>query len=160
MPMRVAAFADDTEGIPDDAILYRRVVWNLIGGRQKCPPGAVASLNGNCFADWSAEKAIEEGFPGPCMSVGLSTVLEELRFTPEKMLENYPDYGLAFVTAAELRKLAKADGTPCPQGIMTAATDAEPWHGVVFDLAGGRRAGSAKNAIAKAAQWKVPLTNT
>jgi hypothetical protein len=67
MSMRVAAFEDDAEAVPDDALLYRRVVWSKIGGREHCPAGHVGKLNSNCFTDWPADKALEEGLPGPCM---------------------------------------------------------------------------------------------
>jgi hypothetical protein len=113
MSMRVAAFEDDAEAVPDDALLYRRVVWSKIGGREHCPAGHVGKLNSNCFTDWPADKALEEGLPGPCMSVGISSELERLGFTAEKMLENYPECGLACVSAGDLRKLARADANGC-----------------------------------------------
>jgi hypothetical protein len=94
------------------------------------------------------------------MSVGVSTVLAEEGLSPEKMLEGYPGYGLAYFSAGDVRRLTKADGTtPCPQGVMLAPTEAEPWHGVVFDLSGTRRGKAAKNAIARIATWLVPLIN-
>jgi hypothetical protein len=84
-------------------------------------------------------------------------VLEEHGFGPEKMLENYPDQGLAWALAADLRKLEKASGDPCPQGIMLVPTDDEPWHGVVFDLSAGYKSTQVGKAIAKVSQWAVPL---
>jgi hypothetical protein len=161
MPLRIAAFEDDVEAVPDEAILYRRIVWNKIGGRERCAVGATASLNDNCFTDWPADKALEEGFPGPCMSVGVSTVLASLGYTPDKMVENYPECGLACMSAGDLRNLTKMDKSqsPCPQGMMLAATDAEPWHGVVFDLAGGQRGAAARKAILRVARWVIPLVN-
>src|SRR6266498_2009226 len=97
MPMRVDTFADDLAAVPDEAIGYRRVAWDRIGGRERCPVGWVAKLRPNAFSD-------------------------------------YPEDRLACVLAGDLRKLAKGDGKLCPQGLMPAATDDEPWHGVVFDL--------------------------
>lgn len=70
MTEEVTELADDPAGVPDDAILLRRVDWDKIGGRDSCPPGKQAALNGNCFSDYSAAKAREYGFAGPCMSVG------------------------------------------------------------------------------------------
>ena len=157
--MRFAAFTDDDEAVPDDAILYRRVVWDKLGGRGRCPVGESPCLNGNCFTDWPADRAAAEGFPGPCMSVGVSTELDRLGLTPEKMLENYPECGLAGVSAGDLRRLVKGDGKECPQGMMLAATEAEPWHGVVFDSAGGQRTRGARDAIAATARWVIPLVN-
>jgi hypothetical protein len=95
------------------------------------------------------------------MSVGVSTVLVRLGYSPDKMVENYPECGLACVSAAALRGLRKLDKSqsPCPQGIMLAATEAEPWHGIVFDLAGGPRGGAARKAIFRVSHWVVPLVN-
>lgn len=72
------------------------------------------------------------------------------------MLEKYPTMGLVVVVAGALRNLAKGDG-PCPQGIMLAPTDEEPWHAVVFDLASAKRSGGAQKAIVKLAEVIVPL---
>jgi hypothetical protein len=69
MTEAAAAFEDDAERIPDSAILYRRVDWDKIGGRDKYPPGATGTLNGNCFTDYPEWRALEMGLPGPCMSV-------------------------------------------------------------------------------------------
>jgi hypothetical protein len=160
MPRRILTFEDDADAVPDEAILYRRIVWDKIGGRGKYPQGAAGHLNGNCFTDWSAEKADQEGLPGPCMSVGVSIVLDSLGYPAEKILDGYPECGLACITAGALRTLTKADGTPCPQGIMLAPTEKEPWHGVVFDPSGGQRGRAARNAIATVADWIVPLVNS
>jgi hypothetical protein len=161
MPGKAIRPEDDPEAVPDTAMLYRRVAWDKIGGRSRCPLGEVGRLNANCFTDWPPDAAAEAGFLRPCMSVGVSTVLERLGYSPEKMLEDYPDYGLACVTAGVLRSLTKADGiTPCPQGIMLAPTEKEPWHGVVFDLTSERRSGAAKSAIVAAAKWVIPLLNS
>jgi len=161
MPGRAITLEDDADAVPDEAILFRRVAWDKIGGRGKCPPGATGRLNANCFTDWPQEAAAKAGFPRPCMSVGVSTVLEELGYPPEKMLEDYPECGLACVNAGALRNLTRADGsTRCPQGIMLAPTEKEPWHGVVFDLTSERRGGAAKTAIAAAARWVIPLVNS
>jgi hypothetical protein len=150
MPPRVDSFTDDLVAIPDDAIVYRRVAWDRIGGQANCEVGAVATLNGNCFTDYPEPRARELGYPGCCMSVGVAKVLQEQGFGPEKMLERYPDEGLAWILAADLRKLEKATGEPCPQGLMLVPTDDEPWHGVVFDMATGRKSEAVKKAIAKA----------
>jgi hypothetical protein len=159
MPQRIIDLVDDAIAVPDDAILYRRVVWGKIGGREKCPRGEVASLNGNCFTDWPPDAAAREGFAGPCMSVGVGTVLDNLGYTPDRILDGYPECGLACVTAGALRSLTKADGTSCPQGVMLAPTEKEPWHGVVFDRTSERRGGAARNAIAQLAEWVIPLIN-
>src|SRR5487761_177666 len=159
MPTRVDTFADDLAAGSGDAIVYRRIAWDRIGGRERCPVGCVAKLRPNAFSDYPEDSAREQGFPGRCMSMGVGAVLERLGFPPEKMLERYPDEGLACVLAADLRKLTKGDDTPCPQGLMLAATDDEPWHGIVFDLTVGYKTEAAKAAIARICRWVVPLIN-
>jgi hypothetical protein len=157
--MRVDAFADDLAAVPDETIVYRRVSWDKIGGRERCPVGCAANLRPNAFSDYPEAKALELGFPGRCMSIGVGIVLKGSGFRPEKMLERFPEEGLASMLAADLRKLTKGNGEPCPQGLMLAATDDEPWHGVVFDLTAGYKTEAAKAAIARISSWAVPLRN-
>ncbi|SRR6266511_1051739 len=154
-----AEFVDDVEAIPDDAVLYRRVPWDMIGGKAKCPRGARATLNENCFTDWPDAKARQVGLPGPCMSVGVSVVLDQHNKPAATVLDSYTDFGLAWVRAGDLRRLERADGTPCPQGIMLCPTEREPWHGVVFDMKSRPRGGAAKKAIVRIADWLIPLVN-
>lgn len=98
------------------------------------------------------------GYPGPCMSVGASHVLSREGYAPAHLLAGWPDYGLAQVSAGQLRNLTRlgAPHDPCPQGIMLAPTVEEPWHAVVFDHAGKRTSAVCK-AIAAAATWHIPL---
>lgn len=149
---------DDREAIPDDVVLYRRVDWDKIGGKGKYAPGEVGRLNKNCFTDQGAEVAAEHGLPGPCMSVAAGNHLPD-DYPPERLLDSWPGYGLASFTARDVRNLSRADGSPCPQGVMLAPTEAEPWHAVVFDLADpdAKRSGGACRAIAERAEWVVPL---
>ncbi len=151
------AFVDDLVGIPDGAVLYRRVSWGILGGDKKCMPGQAARLSGNAFADYRENVARELDYPGPCMSVAVSTVLTALRLPPSKVVESYPGYGLARVRAADLRNLSRADGSACPQGLMLAPTKKEPWHCVVFDPQDPPRKGSVQKAIARVAEWELPL---
>ena len=150
----------DSGSIADDVLLYRRVDWDKVGGPNKTPHGREARLNSNCFTDYPAAKAMELGFPGPCMSVGLSTVLDELGLEPSAMLSGYPDYGLAVVRAGDLRALKKGNGEDGPQGIMRSPTDAEPWHCIVFDVIERPRKEACKKAIARTATWCIPLIGT
>jgi hypothetical protein len=147
---------DDRNAIPDDAILYRRVDWDRIGGREACPSGQEAKLNTNCFSDYPEVKAIELGYAGACMSVGADLYLIHNGKKPADMLDGYEGYGLAKVSAGSLRGLCKADGTPCPQGIKWSPTEAEPWHCVVFDLS-GKRTSAVQKAIVRVALWEIPL---
>ncbi len=154
------AFVDDLDQLPPDAILYRRVSWGVIGGERKCAPGAPASLSSNVFADYPEVKAREMRYPGPCMSVALSTVLADRGLGPAAVLVRYPGYGLTRLRAWDLRDLRKADGTPCPQGLMLAPTPEEPWHCVVYDPIERPRKGAVQKAILRVATWEVPLVRT
>ncbi len=156
--MLIQTFADDLR-IPDDTFVYRRVDWDRIGGRRSCPPGEVARLSGNAFQDYDEEKARELGYPGPCMSVALGVALLARGHTPRQAIEKYQGYGLARVSVAALRRLRRHNGSPCPQGVMAAPTEAEPWHGVVFDYEPGKRKGAVCTAICRVAQWEIPLIN-
>ena len=147
----------DDPNVADTEILYRRASWEKIGGRGKTEPGQIAKIHHNFFSDYPKEAAERLGYSGPCMSVGLHSVIEQSGHRPEKMLENFPEFGLLMITVGELRRLKRASGEPCPQGILASATLAEPWHGVVFDLESPPRRDPAKKAIAMAADWLVPL---
>lgn len=147
----------DSSSIDDDAVVYRRVDWDKVGGRERATIGASPRLNGNCFTDFPEARATAVGYPGPCMSVGLSTILADLRLTPEAMLIGFDGYGLASIRVGDLRQLKKGNGDPGPQGIMMSPTTTEPWHCVVFDLQERPRKEGCKKAIAKVAEWNVPL---
>ncbi len=156
--MPIAVFADDLR-IPDDSFVYRRVDWDRIGGRQACTNGEIGKLSGNAFTDYPEEKAQAMGYPGPCMSVALGVVLLDRGDPPAKVIEKYPGYGLARIRVADLRRLQRLDESPCPQGVMASPTDAEPWHGVVFDCEPGMRKKAVRAAIARVAEWEIPLIN-
>ncbi len=92
------------------------------------------------------------------MSVASSLALTaDIR--PSDLLEGYEGYGLARIHVGALRSLQRADGSPCPQGVMPAPTAEEPWHCVVFDWEARPRKGAVQNAIAKVAEWEIPLIN-
>lgn len=152
-------FADDPQGVPDDAFVYRRVDWDRIGGRAACPPGEVARLSGNAFADYPDERARAMGYPGACMSVGIALVLQARGLGSEQMIENYEGYGVARIRVGDLRRLTRSTGEPCPQGVMAWPTSSEPWHGIVFEPGGGARKRAVKDAIARIAAWEIPLVN-
>ncbi len=149
-------FVDD-QSIPDDALLYRRVDWDKVGGRSRTLTGQEARINSNCFADYPAAKAMELGYPGPCMSVGLSTVMEELQVPPTIMLDGYEGYGLTVTRVGDLRYLKKGNGDSGPQGVLKSPTEREPWHCVVFDVFERPRKEACKKAIAKVSLWQVAL---
>jgi hypothetical protein len=159
MNPRIRAFEDDRANIPDEVILYRRVDWDRIGGRDRCPHGQTGKLNGNSFTDYQADRALRMGYPGPCMSIGVGTVLTSYGYEPVKLLDELSDYGLARIAAGDLRKLTRINGDPCPQGLMLVPTEAEPWHGIVFDLTERPRTKPVCKVIAQIATWEIPLIN-
>lgn len=156
MPDSFAAFVDDP-ALQDDVLLYRRVDWDKVGGRERAAHGQAARINANCFSDYPLEEAEQLGYPGPCMSVGVGSILIQQDVDPTVMLGNFPDYGLTATRVGDLRRLQKADGAPCPQGIMLAPTATELWHGVVFDASTRPRKGAVKKAIVRVSAWTVPL---
>jgi hypothetical protein len=156
---RFEAFEDDRLAVPDAVILYRRVDWDKVGGRERCPGGESPRLTKNAFGDYSRDKAVELGYPGPCMSVAVSSIMLEQGQSPADLLIGFEGYGLAGIPAADLRGLERKSGNPCPQGIMLAATPKEPWHAVVFSYNAGMRSDGDRQAIADKAFWEVPLIN-
>lgn len=150
----VTKLLDDPVGVPDDTVLYRRTDWGKIGGRPTEPDTENLSITKNFFTDAPQSLADQYGLERACMSVGVSSVLGS---QPERMLANWPNCGLVSVTAGELRRLRKSDGTAVPQGVMLFPTEAEPWHAVVFTLTGLKRDGQTLKAIAALARIVVPL---
>lgn len=139
----------DQEDIPDDELLYRRIPppwidWNSLdaSGRPRIRRAA--------FQDYPAEKAREMGMPGPCMSVGLASILNAHDRQPTQLLEGWgANYGIASLRAGDARQLE--------QGVMRWPTEDEPWHGVVFTKIGSKKTGGTQNALAQAASWvEVP----
>jgi len=160
MTAELAELVDDLVGIPDDTVVYRRVDWDRVGGISRCLVGGTPSLNGNCFADYPVSKAREYGLADACTSVAVGAALNASGIHTSSLLDQYPGYGLARLRVAELRVLKRGNGTACPQGIMLFPTDDEPWHGVVFDITDRPRKGAVQKAIARIAEWEVPLVRT
>jgi hypothetical protein len=148
---------DDRDNIPDSTPIYRRVSWELVGGRARCAQGETAALSKNAFRDWPADWALRAGYARPCMSVAIGTVLAD----PREMLGDRRGFGVVVLTAGELRNLTRRDGTtPEPQGVMLSPTETEPWHGVVFCLDCDKQRGNpACAAISDLARWVIPLVN-
>lgn len=149
-------FRDDP-AISDHVLVYRRVDWDKIGGRGRATPGVPAKISSNFFSDYPEQAARDLGYPGPCMSVGIGSVLMHLGVTPEAMLRAFPEHGLTITSVGELRQLKRGNGEPCPQGIIASPTETEPWHGVVFDLTTRPRRDPVRKAIARASTWHIPL---
>jgi len=147
----------DDSSVSDDDVVYRRADWDKIGGRTRTAPGQTAKISPNFFTDYPKEAAELHGYPDPCMSVGLHSMIQRLGYGPEVMLEEFPDYGLLMVHVGDLRQLMRGSGAPCAQGVLASPTEDEPWHGVVFDLESRPRRDPAKKAIAKVACWVIPL---
>lgn len=159
MVLKFESFEDDTSGVPDATILFRRVTWDLIGGRERCAIGAEAQISGNAFSDYPELRARELGYPGPCMSVALEAKLREHGFGPERLILDHPGYGVVRIRVEDLRSLTRSNGEECHQGVMASPEETEPWHAVVFEPRGGQRQKPVKAAIAAVAQWVIPLRN-
>jgi hypothetical protein len=147
----------DDDKVADSDLVYRRASWTKIGGRSKTPTGQVAKISANFFSDYPEAVAKEHGYDGPCMSIGLHSVLVSCGFEPSAMLEKFPEFGLLVASVGDLRRLKKHDGESCPQGVLASRTDEEPWHGVVFDMADRPRRDPTRKAIAKVFSWEIPL---
>jgi len=135
------AFSDDPS-IRDDELLYRRVHPTWIDWTDPDAP----RVRRVAFQDQKEAVALEMGLPGPCLSVGLSSVLEEHNVDPAKMLESWGyEYGLASIRAGGARG--------SNQGVMRWPTEDEPWHGVVFAASGGKRSSGVQSHLAQSAKW-------
>jgi len=156
--LKVAVLIDEPR-FNEDSILYRRVGWDAIGGRDRVPPGEIASFNGNSFSDYPETKAREMGYPGPCMSVASAEVLTVNGSGPERLVDGFNGYGLVSLRVGDLRNLTRVNGQPCPQGVMLVPEDGQPWHAVVFCLSGHQRTKPIKEAIRAIAEWVIPLRN-
>lgn len=154
----------DSLDISDDDIVYRRARWVMLGGADSqkdgvdlYPVGSIAPISKNFFNDYPLQAAQDLGFEGPCMSVGLRSVLLDSDVEPNEMLVEYPEDGLLRLSVGELRNLATASGKPTPQGVMLAPTPKDPWHTVVFNLPAPPRSKQAKVAMAELSEWEIPL---
>lgn len=151
--MDLLELTDDPE-IGDDVLLYRRVSWTQIGGIERFAVGEKMRLSANCLQDYSEERAKGLGYAGPCMSVGLGSVIADLGFEPEQaMLADYPDYGLVAFSVADVRSLHRKDGTAAPQGVMASPTTREPWHAVIYDRETGKRSKAVMDQLLMRAVW-------
>jgi hypothetical protein len=122
---------DDEPAIAADERLYRRIFPDWIDWT-KIDAGGLPRIKRAAFQDYSAKRAVELGYPGACMSVGLGSVLAGHGREPLAMLEKVgQEYGLASLTAAEVRAR--------DQGVMAWPTEEEPWHAVVFSRLGPKR---------------------
>jgi hypothetical protein len=152
---------DDPLGIPDDAILYRRITWQYFGAASRYELGETPKLNQNCFQDFPFERCTADGYDCCCLSLDLAVLVAAHGRTPASLCQAWgADYGLARVEAGALRRLQRGDGTAVPQGFALDPTEQEPWHVLMFDLsspAEAQRPGGARKAVAAAAEWVIPL---
>jgi hypothetical protein len=129
----LAASGDlDDPTITDDTDLWRRI-----------PPQWFV-LDENRGGIRPASAAFDDDPDGGHMSVFLATVMLELGRGPQDALAGHPGFALAAITAA----VARAAG----QAIVRRPTPEEPAHAEVV----GRKTGSVKKALYRAARWVVP----
>jgi len=143
----VSPYVDDSEGIPDDAILYRRirlpdwVDWSVRNDANQ------PRIKGWAFQDWTPKMAEKQGLPGPAMSVGLKSILNAHGHDASRMIEGRTGYAVAGLTAAAARQVE--------QGMTGRPTDQEPWHALVFCLHRKAKNGAMEEALAEAAFWVI-----
>ncbi len=141
-------YDDQTDGITDDTIVYRKVAptfidWNILDelGNPRIKSGA--------FQDYGKKKAAQLGYPAPAMSVCLANIMVERGVEPPELINREgPKYGVARFTAGDVRRFE--------QGVMHRPTDDEPWHGIVFSKIGNQRKDSMQDAVQDCAVWVVP----
>lgn len=104
----MAGHPEDDPSIPDSEDLWRRITPDWIVDGQDGP--RVTS------------QAFQNGDDG-AMSVHLSSVAAKIGRTPESILQQYPGYSLARLTAGDARAVN--------QGVKPDPTEADPDHGAV-----------------------------
>ena len=143
----VSPYTDDPDGIPDDAVLYRRIKlpdwvdWSVRNTANQ------PRIKGWAFQDWRPKMAAEKNLPGPAMSVGLKSILEAHGYDASRMIEGRVGYAVAGITAAKARAIE--------QGITGNPTDMEPWHTLVFCLHRKVKNDAMEVALAEAAFWVI-----
>lgn len=142
---------DDEESIPDEEFVYRRILFpNWVDDTKRDNLGR-PRIKRSAFQEFGAEKARQLGYPGPCFSVGLSSVLTAHGREPTDLLEGWDSedrkYGIAHLRVADIRRKGR--------GVMARPTDQEPWHAVVFPKTTETRKQKAdsESALAAAAVW-------
>jgi hypothetical protein len=151
----VAAFHDDIEKIVNNAVLLRRIVPKFVQWSGLDSNGKPA-VPGQGFQDYPEQVAIEEyNLPGACMSVAVEYILTEHGFNAAKVIEAFPGYGVASITAGAMRSLQGSPGVDWTQGVMWNPTDDEPWHAVVYCNKGGKKTGGMQSAIRATASWVI-----
>jgi hypothetical protein len=154
--VRVDAFYDDAAGIPDDAVLYRRirpgiVTWPALDSEDE---PSIPRQGLQDYPDVLAREKFE--LPGACMSVAREKVLSDYGYAPKKLIEEYPTYGVISMTAGAVRQLGSAPpGIDWRQGVMPDPRPPdEPWHAVVY-WPGGKKTRGIETALAKVSKWVI-----
>ena len=119
-------FVDDRT-IEDSSELWRRVH----------PEFLVRDDNGRIFPSSQAFQNRSKDDP---MSVGLADICP----SPAEELKGYADYGLASLSAGQVRR--------CQQVVCRAPLEATPWHAHVC----GDKPRRIRKQLAKVARWVVP----
>jgi hypothetical protein len=149
------SFRDDTERIPNEATLLRRIFprfveWSGVGEAEK------PDLPRQGFQDYPEDVAQQEfNLPGACMSVAVEEMLAEAGYDASKIIEDYPGYGVAAVSAGAVRTLEGPDSKNWAQGVMWNPTDSEPWHAVVYCKVAEKKTRGMENALRLQASWRI-----
>jgi len=89
------------------------------------------------------------------MSVAVEDLVTDEGRKPADLVAEFPGYGLAAVTAGELRTLKGPASADWEQGVMWDPTGTEPWHAVVYCQSGAKKSKGIERAIAQLANWKI-----
>lgn len=142
-----APYEDESEAIPDDAVLLRRVAPEFIDMDDLDEEGR-PRLSSAAFQDYQESRARELGYPGPAMSVHLASVLDESGKSAESVLVGQrPGFGLVRFTAGDVRAHS--------MGVQRRPTEDDPAHAVVFATNRPKRSASQQKRVRDAAEWIV-----
>lgn len=108
-------------------------------------------IRGPAFQRHTIKVAQQYGYSDRCMSLGLEEGVLQAGGL-DKMLANWSGYGLARVTAADLRETSF--------GLQRAPEPdlGEPWHVVAFALGSSNAAKKAQGVLAARAELLIPPT--
>jgi hypothetical protein len=144
-------FTDQLDAIPNEARLYRLILPQWVDWDSPAVNGPGPRFKRLAFQDYRKEDAERLGYEGPCLSVALGRILDELALDPNNLpaLHAVPEtYGVAWFTAEAARKLAAG-----AQGLMLRPEPNLPWHTIVFCMAKDKKSEAMQKGLAAAAHW-------
>ena len=140
----IGPYADDGQ-ISDDTLLVRRVRPQWVHWNETSPSGQWPRISSQNFQDYNQEMAERAGCPAPAMSVAVLAIFRAHRNNDEELLIGYEGYGLALITAGDVRALQ--------QGVTMWPNEDEPWHALVFSKSTRIKSVGTRSRLAEAAVW-------